>query len=98
VITSAEAREIVGYDAGKRIKGCKRHLITDTLGLMLRVEVHSASIQDRDGAALALDRITRRFPRAQPMRLDLPIRRYFCGYPPRRHPALRPSQMVTVRR
>ena len=62
VKTSAEAREMVGYDAGKRIKGRKRHLVTDTLGLMLRIEVHSASVQDRDGAALVLDRITRRFP------------------------------------
>ena len=53
---------MVGYDAGKRIKGRKRHLVTDTLGLMLRIEVHSASVQDRDGAALVLDRITRRFP------------------------------------
>jgi putative transposase len=51
-----------GYNAGKRVKGRKRHLVTDTLGLMLRVEVHSASVQDRDGAALVLDRITRRFP------------------------------------
>jgi transposase len=62
VKTGAEAREMVGYDAGKRIKGRKRHLVTDTLGLMLRIEVHSASVQDRDGAALVLDRITRRFP------------------------------------
>jgi putative transposase len=74
VKTSAEAREMVGYDAGKRIKGRKRHLVTDTLGLVLRIEVHSAGVQDRDGAALAivlgpmaddgslLDRITGRFP------------------------------------
>jgi transposase len=62
VKTGAEAREMVGYDAGKRIKGRKRHLVTDTLGLMLRIEVHSAGVQDRDGAGLVLDRITRRFP------------------------------------
>jgi transposase len=59
VRTGAEAREMVGYDAGKRVKGRKRHLVTDTLGLMLRIEVHSAGVQDRDGAALVLDRITR---------------------------------------
>ena len=53
---------MVGYDAGKRIKGRKRHLVTDTLDLMQRIEVHSASVQDRDGAALVLDRITQRFP------------------------------------
>ena len=62
VKTGPEAREMVGYDAGKRVKGRKRHLVTDTLGLMLRIEVHSASVQDRDGATMVLDRITRRFP------------------------------------
>jgi transposase len=62
VRTGAEAREMVGFDAGKRVKGRKRHLVTDTLGLMLRIEVHSAGVQDRDGAALVLDRITQRFP------------------------------------
>lgn len=62
VKTGPDAREQVGYDAGKRIKGRKRHLVTDMLGLMLRVEVHSAGVQDRDGAALVLDRITQRFP------------------------------------
>jgi transposase len=62
VRTGAEAREMVGYDAGKRVKGRKRHLVTDTLGLVLRIEVHSAGVQDRDGAVLVLDRITRRFP------------------------------------
>ena len=39
-----------GYDAGKKIKGRKRHLLVDTLGLLLVVVVHSAGIQDRDGA------------------------------------------------
>ena len=46
----------------KADQGPQRHLVTDTLGLMLRVEVHSAGIQDRDGAALVLDRLTRGFP------------------------------------
>jgi transposase len=52
----------VGYDAGKRTKGRKRHLLTDTLGLPLRVVVHSADIQDRDGAALVLDGLRARCP------------------------------------
>ena len=38
-----------GYDAGKKINGRKRHIITDTLGLLLVVMVTAASIQDRDG-------------------------------------------------
>lgn len=39
-----------GYDAGKKIKGRKRHLLTDTQGLLLGVHVGPASVQDRDGA------------------------------------------------
>lgn len=45
-----------GYDAGKKIKGRKRHLLTDTQGLVLNAVVHSAGIQDRDGAKLLLCR------------------------------------------
>lgn len=52
----------MGYDAGKRMKGRKIHALVDTEGLPLRVVVHSAGMQDRDGAALVLDRIRARFP------------------------------------
>ncbi len=52
----------MGYDAGKRVKGRKIHALVDTEGLPLRVVVHSAGMQDRDGAALVLDRIRARFP------------------------------------
>jgi transposase len=38
-----------GYDAGKKINGRKRHIITDTMGLLLVVMVTAASVQDRDG-------------------------------------------------
>ena len=62
VKTGFEARDQVGFDAGKKIKGRKRHLITDSIGLMLKVEVHSAGVQDRDGAALVFDKLTSRFP------------------------------------
>jgi putative transposase len=50
-----------GYDAGKKIMGRKRHLLVDTMGLILHVVVHSAAIQDRDGAKLVLTRLTQRF-------------------------------------
>jgi transposase len=43
-----------GYDAGKKIKGRKRHLLTDTLGLPVAAVVHPADLQDRDGAPLVL--------------------------------------------
>jgi len=48
-----------GYDAGKKIKGKKRHILVDTLGLLLSAAVHPADIQDRDGAAFVLDERTR---------------------------------------
>jgi len=51
-----------GFDAGKKINGRKRHVLVDTLGLLLRALVHPASVQDRDGLALLLRRIRRRFP------------------------------------
>ncbi len=52
-----------GYDAGKRVTGKKRHLLVDTLGLILAIAVHPADLQDRDGALLVLNRHTRRlFP------------------------------------
>ena len=51
----------MGYDAGKKVKGRKLHALVDTEGFPLRVVVHSAGIQDRDGAGLVLDRIRQRF-------------------------------------
>ena len=38
-----------GYDGAKKVKGRKRHIVTDTLGLLLAVRVHPADVQDRDG-------------------------------------------------
>ncbi len=43
-----------GYDAGKKVKGRKRHLVVDTLGLLLAVSVTAANVQDRDGALTAV--------------------------------------------
>ena len=47
----------VGYDAAKRIKGRKRHLLVDTLGLLLGVAVTPASTPERDGAKEVLGRV-----------------------------------------
>jgi putative transposase len=52
-----------GYDAGKKITGRKRHLLVDTMGLILVVVVLAAQIQDRDGATMVLLRAKRRFRR-----------------------------------
>jgi transposase len=59
---SAEGGEAIGYDAGKRVRGRKRHLLVDTNGLLLHRVVHSASVQDRAGAKLVLDDLHERFP------------------------------------
>jgi putative transposase len=48
---------------GKQMKGRKRHLLVDTLGLVLVVIVHAANIQDRDGAKLVLERLRHKFLR-----------------------------------
>jgi len=52
-----------GYDAGKKIKGRKRHLLVDTMGLVLLVVVHAANIQDRDGAKLVFEKARKLCPR-----------------------------------
>jgi transposase len=54
-----------GYDAGKRIRGRKRHIVTDTDGLLLAVHVHPANVQDCHGAVPLLERLRRRFPKLQ---------------------------------
>lgn len=61
-IKSSEGGEERGFDMGKKTTGRKRHLIVDTLGLMLTVMVTSASIQDRPGGRKILGRLRSRFP------------------------------------
>ena len=43
-----------GYDAGKKIKGKKRHIVVDTQGLLMLAIVHAANVQDRDGGVLLM--------------------------------------------
>jgi putative transposase len=49
-VKTTEIEGIRGYDAAKQIKGRKRHLLVETLGLLLLVVVSAASVQERDGA------------------------------------------------
>ncbi len=51
-----------GYDAGKKTNGRKRHVVVDTLGLLVVVLVTAASLQDRDGGRLVLDKARMRMP------------------------------------
>jgi transposase len=46
----SESGRICGLDAAKKVKGRKRHVVVDTIGLMFGLVVHSADVQDRDGA------------------------------------------------
>src|ERR1700712_1806745 len=61
-VKTTESGGIAGYDASKKIKGRKRHIVVDTLGLMVGLVVHSADIQDRDGAPDLLKSIRHRWP------------------------------------
>ena len=46
-----------GFDAGKKVNGRKRHIVVDTMGLLLAVIITTAAVQDRDGARRVLDRL-----------------------------------------
>lgn len=60
----------VGYDAGKKIKGRKRHTIVDTLGLVLAVMVTPADCPEREGAKRLLEEVADRFPRLRKLWVD----------------------------
>ena len=62
-VPTAEGGEARGFDMGKRVAGRKRHIVVDTMGLLLAVVVHSASVQDRDGVKLVTAGLKARFPR-----------------------------------
>ena len=51
-----------GYDAGKKVKGKKRHILVDTIGLLLHAIVHPADVQDRDGGVLLLSTLFDLYP------------------------------------
>nr|WP_202506017.1 IS5 family transposase [Amycolatopsis rubida] len=69
-VKTCEGGERIGYDAGKRVRGRKRHVLVDTLGLLLGVAVSSASARDRPGARRVLTGIRRVFPRLRPVWAD----------------------------
>jgi putative transposase len=61
-IKTSEAGGPRGYDAAKKVKGRKRHIVTDISGLLVGVAIHPADIQDRDGAELVIEAIHDLFP------------------------------------
>jgi transposase len=61
-VKTHEGGQAIGYDAGKRVRGRKRHLLVDTLGLLLAVAVTTASLQDRPGGRALLTAARPRYP------------------------------------
>lgn len=59
-----------GYDAGKKVKGRKRHIVVDILGLLIAVFVTSAAVQDRDGFMEALQRARLQSSRLEKVLVD----------------------------
>lgn len=61
-VKTTESGGVCGYDGGKKIKGRKRHILTDTTGLLVGLAIHGADIQDRDGAPGLLKSIRSSYP------------------------------------
>jgi putative transposase len=70
-VKSTEMGGCVGYDGGKKIKGRKRHILVDTLGLLLAVVVTAANLDDGTYASLVLAKLTpEKYPRIQKVFAD----------------------------
>jgi putative transposase len=59
-----------GFDGAKKVNGRKRHIVTDTLGLLLAVVVHEASLSDREGAETVLVKVRTGFKRIKTIFAD----------------------------
>ena len=64
-VKTTEVGGIKGFDGGQKVKGRKRHLLVDTLGLLIAVVVTSAAVQDYHGAKPVLDRVKGCRPRLE---------------------------------
>ena len=61
-VKTTESGGPAGYDAGKKVKGRKRHVVVDTLGLPLVAQVHPAHVQDRNGAPAVIAELRQAMP------------------------------------
>ena len=68
------------FDAAKQVSGRKRHILVDTLGLLLTVVVHAADCQDRGGAQQVLERLATRFRRLRLIWADGGYRGQLVGW------------------
>jgi putative transposase len=69
-VKTTEVGGIKGFDAGKLVKGRKRHILVDTLGLLIAVVVTSANVQDYHGAKPVLKKVKDRSPRLKVVWVD----------------------------
>lgn len=69
-VKTSSMTEDKGYDGGKKIQGRKRHIVTDTMGLIMAVVIHGADIQDRAGAKLVLEALRFKYPRLKKILAD----------------------------
>jgi putative transposase len=79
-IKTTERGGIHGYDCGKKISGRKRHLLVDTLGLLLKAKVHRANILDNQGGKLLLEDLNKEFPRIEICWADMRYRGDFPAW------------------
>ena len=61
-VKTTEAGGPRGFDAGKKVKGRKRHILTDTEGHLVALQVHAGDIQDRDGAVAVIESVRKLYP------------------------------------
>jgi putative transposase len=69
-VKTTESGGPAGFDAGKKVKGRKRHIITDTEGHLVGFGVHPADVQDRDGAVAVIPAIRSLYPWLRPLFAD----------------------------
>jgi len=69
-VKTTERGGLHGYDGGKKVNGRKRHLFVDTMGLLLKVVVHAANLQDRESVNLLLEPVKGQFPRMEKVWVD----------------------------
>lgn len=64
------ASDEIGIDGGKKVKGRKRHIVVDTLGNLLHVQVHAANVHDTKGAPSLLARTLEKWPQLRAFSAD----------------------------
>ncbi len=79
-IKTTEVGGDVGYDTGKQVKGRKRHILVDTLGLLLLVVVTTASLQDASSAPVLEPRMRGTFPRLIKILADAGYKQQFIDW------------------